>query len=29
LTWNRVLESGGILIGEEIVITLDLEFLKV
>jgi polyisoprenoid-binding protein YceI len=28
ITWNGVLESGGIVIGEEIAITLDLEFLK-
>jgi polyisoprenoid-binding protein YceI len=28
LTWNGVLESGGLLVGEEVAITLDLEFLK-
>lgn len=28
LTWNGVLESGGIMVGEEITITIDLEFVK-
>jgi polyisoprenoid-binding protein YceI len=28
LTWNGVLETGGVLVGEEVAITLDLEFLK-
>jgi len=28
LTWNAALETGGILVGEEVTITLDLEFLK-
>ena len=28
LTWNVVLESGGVLIGDEVTITLDLEFIK-
>jgi len=28
LAWNSVLEGGGILVGEEIAITLDLQFLK-
>jgi polyisoprenoid-binding protein YceI len=28
ITWNGVLESGGIVIGEEIAIMLDLEFIK-
>jgi polyisoprenoid-binding protein YceI len=28
LTWNAVLETGGILVGEDVAITLDLEFLK-
>lgn len=28
LTWNSILEGGGILVGEEIAITLDLQFLK-
>ena len=28
LTWNAALETGGILVGDEITITLDLEFLK-
>jgi hypothetical protein len=28
LTWNTVLETGGILVGEEVTITLDVEFVK-
>ncbi len=28
LTWNAALETGGILVGEEVTITLDLEFVK-
>ena len=28
LTWNSVLEGGGILVGDEVTITLDLQFLK-
>jgi len=28
LIWNGVLESGGLLVGEEVAITLDLQFLK-
>jgi polyisoprenoid-binding protein YceI len=28
LTWNAALETGGILVGEEVVITLDVEFVK-
>ncbi len=28
LTWNAALETGGILIGEEVTITLDVEFVK-
>jgi polyisoprenoid-binding protein YceI len=28
LTWNGVLESGGIMVGDEIAITIDLEFVK-
>jgi polyisoprenoid-binding protein YceI len=28
LTWNGVLESGGVMVGEEITITIDLEFVK-
>ena len=28
LTWNAALETGGILVGDEVTITLDLEFLK-
>jgi polyisoprenoid-binding protein YceI len=28
LTWNAALETGGVLVGEEITITLDLQFLK-
>jgi polyisoprenoid-binding protein YceI len=28
LTWNTPLETGGILVGEDVAITLDVEFLK-
>jgi polyisoprenoid-binding protein YceI len=28
LTWNTALETGGILVGEDITITLDVEFVK-
>lgn len=28
LNWNSVLEAGGILVGEEVAITLDVEFIK-
>jgi polyisoprenoid-binding protein YceI len=28
LTWNAALESGGILVGDEVTITLDLQFVK-
>src|SRR5215813_1867071 len=28
LTWNAALETGGILVGEEVAITLDVEFVK-
>jgi polyisoprenoid-binding protein YceI len=28
LTWNAALESGGILVGEEVTITLDVQFVK-
>jgi polyisoprenoid-binding protein YceI len=28
LTWNAALETGGILVGDEVTITLDLQFLK-
>jgi polyisoprenoid-binding protein YceI len=28
LTWNAALETGGILVGDEITITLDLQFVK-
>jgi polyisoprenoid-binding protein YceI len=28
LTWNSTLETGGILVGEEVHITIDLEFIK-
>ena len=28
LTWNAVLETGGILVGEEVTITLDIQFVK-
>ena len=29
LTWNSALESGGILVGDEVTITLEVEFVKV
>jgi polyisoprenoid-binding protein YceI len=28
LTWNSALETGGVLVGEEIALTLDVEFIK-
>jgi polyisoprenoid-binding protein YceI len=28
LTWNQVLESGGVLVGEEIKIDIELELVK-
>jgi polyisoprenoid-binding protein YceI len=28
LTWNATLETGGIMVGEEVTITLDVEFVK-
>jgi polyisoprenoid-binding protein YceI len=28
LTWNAALETGGVLVGEEIAITLDVQFIK-
>jgi polyisoprenoid-binding protein YceI len=28
LTWNSALESGGILVGDEVTITLDVQFIK-
>ena len=28
LTWNAALETGGILVGEEVTITLDVQFVK-
>lgn len=28
LTWNAALETGGLLVGEEVTITLDVEFVK-
>ena len=28
LTWNAALETGGVLVGEEVTITLDVEFIK-
>ena len=28
LTWNAALETGGILVGDEVTITLDIEFVK-
>lgn len=29
LTWNAALEAGGVLVGDEITITLDLQFVKI
>ena len=29
LTWNAALETGGILVGDEVAITLDVQFIKV
>jgi polyisoprenoid-binding protein YceI len=28
LTWNAALETGGIVVGEEVTITVDVEFIK-
>jgi polyisoprenoid-binding protein YceI len=28
LTWNAVLETGGILVGDDVTITLEVEFVK-
>jgi polyisoprenoid-binding protein YceI len=28
LTWNAALETGGVLVGDEVTLTLDLEFIK-
>lgn len=28
LTWNAALEAGGVLVGEDVAITLDLQFIK-
>jgi polyisoprenoid-binding protein YceI len=28
LTWNAALETGGIMVGEEVTITLDAEFIR-
>jgi len=28
LTWNAALETGGVLVGEEVVLTLDVQFVK-
>jgi polyisoprenoid-binding protein YceI len=28
LGWNAALETGGVLVGEEVTITLDVEFIK-
>ena len=28
LTWNSALETGGVLVGEEVVLTLDVQFIK-
>jgi hypothetical protein len=29
LTWNAALETGGILVGDDVTITLDVQFEKV
>ena len=29
LTWNAALEAGGVLVGDEVLITLDIQFVKV
>jgi polyisoprenoid-binding protein YceI len=29
LTWNQALEAGGVLVGDEVAITLDIEAVKV
>jgi polyisoprenoid-binding protein YceI len=28
LTWNAALEAGGVLVGEEVSLTLDVQFVK-
>ncbi|CAN5626967.1 hypothetical protein BH10ACI4_BH10ACI4_07660 [soil metagenome] len=28
LTWNTALEAGGVLVGDEVNITLDVEFIR-
>jgi polyisoprenoid-binding protein YceI len=28
LTWNSTLETGGVLVGDEVAITLDVQFIK-
>ncbi|MFZ3330448.1 MAG: hypothetical protein WA197_07455 [Candidatus Acidiferrales bacterium] len=28
MTWNAPLETGGILVGEEVTLTLDVQFVK-
>jgi len=28
LTWNAALETGGVLVGEDVTITLEVEFIK-
>ena len=28
LTWNRAIEGGGVVVGEEVEITLDIEMVK-
>jgi polyisoprenoid-binding protein YceI len=28
LTWNAALETGGVLVGEDVTITLDIQFIK-
>jgi polyisoprenoid-binding protein YceI len=28
LTWNSTLEAGGVLVGEDVTITLDVQFVK-
>jgi polyisoprenoid-binding protein YceI len=28
LVWNAALETGGVLVGEEVTLTLDVEFIK-
>ena len=28
LTWNKALETGGVLVGEDVAVSIDLEFLK-